>query len=62
MRFLKKIVKSRTMWLAVGIAGLGALEQQIMVIPEDYRGYALIVISILVAALRFATTQPISEK
>lgn len=59
---LTQILKSRTLWLSAALAGLGALEIQIQIIPEQYRGHALVAIAVLVAILRFITTQPISEK
>jgi hypothetical protein len=57
-----KWLKSKTMWSAVFIAGLGALEVNIGVIPAEYRGHVLIAVSMLMAGLRFVTTKPLSDK
>jgi hypothetical protein len=58
----KKALKSRTMWLAGVIAGLGALQVNIDVIPKEYQGETLIAIAFLVAVLRVVTTMPLDEK
>jgi len=54
---VKPIYKSKTAWIAVGIAALGVLEhlQQIEQLPP----WALTVIGAIVLALRYVTTGPV---
>jgi hypothetical protein len=59
---IPKSLKSKTMLTAIAIAGLGALEINIGIVPAEYRGHVLIGVSMLMAGLRFATTKPLSEK
>jgi uncharacterized membrane protein YfcA len=63
---LKKIYKSRTMRVAMLVAVLGALEASSgllrTLLPEKYFGIVMIVIAIIMALLRVATTVPLSEK
>jgi Na+-translocating ferredoxin:NAD+ oxidoreductase RnfA subunit len=58
----KALLKSKTLWFSVILAVLGAIEMQAQIIPEEYRGVALIMIAMVTAVLRFMTTQPVSEK
>lgn len=58
--------KSKTMWFAFALAVLGALFElfpylQSLLDPRFY-GVSLVVIGIIVAVLRFLTTQPLNEK
>lgn len=62
MRYFRKLLKSKTMIFSVLLAGIGALEANIHVIPDEYRGHVLIVVAMLTAGLRFATSKPLSEK
>lgn len=55
-------LKSKTLWFSVALAALGALEMQAQLIPEAYRGHALVLIAAITAALRFATTLPLDKK
>lgn len=59
---MKKLLKSKTMLFSIALAGLGALEANIHVIPDEYRGHVLILVAMLTAGLRFVTTKPLSEK
>ena len=62
MDTLKSALKSKTLWFAVALAGLGALEMQSQLIPAEYRGHALVVIAVVTAVLRFLTTMPVKAK
>jgi VIT1/CCC1 family predicted Fe2+/Mn2+ transporter len=58
--------KSKTMWFAFALTVLGALFElfpylQSLLDPRFY-GVSLVVIGIIVAVLRFLTTQPLNEK
>lgn len=59
---ISSLLKSKTLWFSVLLAALGALETQSQIIPAGYRGQALILIAVVSAALRFMTTQPVSQK
>jgi hypothetical protein len=58
----KALIKSKTLWFSVVLAVLGAVELNAQIIPEGYRGHALILIAGVSAILRFMTTVPVSEK
>ena len=58
----KQVLKSRTLWFSLSIAVLGAVEMQAQIIPEEYRGIALVVIAGVTAVLRILTTTPVSGK
>jgi hypothetical protein len=62
MIYFRKLLKSKTMIFSVLLAGLGALEMNIGVIPAEYRGHALILIAMATAWLRFVTAKPLSDK
>ena len=59
-------MKSRTMWFSFLLVVLGALLDNFSylqnVIDPKYYGVILVVIGVVVAILRFITTQPMSEK
>ena len=61
-----KAHKSKTMWFSLLLVILGALMDNISylqnIIDPKYYGILLVVIGIVVAILRFITTQPINEK
>lgn len=61
-----KVRKSKTMWFAFALVVFGAIEAGFPylqnIIDSKYYGVLLVAIGIVVAVLRFLTTQPISEK
>lgn len=59
---IQQALKSKTLWFSAGLAALGALEMQSQLIPAEYRGHALVLIAAISAALRFATTLPVTQK
>jgi uncharacterized membrane protein YccC len=58
------MLKSKTLWFAVAIAVLSVLQGFIFQLPLSPLWQAVVgcVIAVLVAVLRFVTTQPLSEK
>jgi uncharacterized membrane protein YccC len=58
------MLKSKTLWFAVAIAVLSVLQGFIFQLPLSPLWQAIVgcVIAVLVAVLRFVTTQPLSEK
>jgi uncharacterized membrane protein YgaE (UPF0421/DUF939 family) len=58
------MLKSKTLWFAVAIAVLSVLQGFIFQLPLSPIWQAIVgcVIAVLVAVLRFVTTQPLSEK
>ena len=60
-----KIRKSKTMWFAFALAMLGSLMELFPYLRElidpKYYSIILVVIGLVVAALRFVTTQPIER-
>ena len=60
-----KMRKSKTMWFAFALVIFGAIEAGFPylqnVIDPKYYGALLVAIGIIVAALRFVTTQPIER-
>ena len=63
---MKRFMKSRTMWFSFLLVVLGAVLDNFSylqnVIDPKYYGVILVVIGVIVAILRFITTQPMSEK
>ena len=63
---MKRFMKSRTMWFSFLLVVLGALLDNFSylqnVIDPKYYGVILVTIGIIVAVLRFITTQPMREK
>ena len=63
---MKRFMKSRTMWFSFLLVVLGALLDNFSylqnVIDPKYYGVILVIIGIIVAVLRFITTQPMSDK
>ena len=60
------MIKSRTMWFSLALVVFGALFDNFSyvqdIIDPRYYGVCLITIGIIVAVLRFITTQPLDEK
>jgi len=60
------MVKSRTMWFSFALVIFGALFDNFSYVQDlidpRYYGVCLITIGIIVAVLRFITTQPLDEK
>lgn len=61
-----KARKSKTMWFAFALVVFGAIEAGFpylqTVIDPAYYGVLLMLIGVIVAILRFVTTQPIGNK
>ena len=61
-----KAHQSKTMWFSLALVIFGALFDNFSyvqnLIDPQYYGISLIVIGIIVAVLRFVTTQPLDEK
>jgi hypothetical protein len=60
------MIKSRTMWFSLALVIFGALFDNFSyvqnLIDPRYYGFGYIVIGIVVAILRFLTTQPLDKK
>ena len=60
------MIKSRTMWFSLALVIFGALFDNFSyvqnLIDPRYYGFGYIVIGVIVAVLRFITTQPLEEK
>jgi hypothetical protein len=60
------MLKSKTLWFAVLLAVGGILEQSqalvTQLVGQQNTGIVMLVISVIVAALRAITTQPLSQK
>jgi hypothetical protein len=58
--------KSRTLWFSFALVVFGAVFDNFTsiqgVIGDRYYGISYIIIGVVVAALRFVTTQPLDEK
>jgi uncharacterized membrane protein YdcZ (DUF606 family) len=58
--------RSKTMWFSFALVIFGALFDNFSylqsVIDEKYYGVILVVIGVIVAILRFVTTQPLEDK
>jgi hypothetical protein len=58
--------KSKTMWFALALVVLGFVAENFNyvqdIIDPKYYGISYMAIGIIVAVLRFITTQPLSEK
>lgn len=65
-RMARKLVKSRTMLFAFALAMFSVIETQVGVferyIGEEHFGIFTLGVSLVVAWLRFVTTQPLDEK
>jgi len=63
---MKRYMKSRTMWFSFALVVFGALFDNFSylqsVIDERYYGILLVGIGIIVAILRFVTTQPLEDR
>ena len=61
-----KCYKSKTMWFSLALVIFGALMDNFSYIQSfidpKYYGFGYIAIGIVVAILRFLTTEPLSEK
>ena len=62
----KGAVRSRTMWLALALAAVGALQTQAdlfgMWLSPEMQGLATIGLGVAVAVLRVLTTTPLDER
>jgi len=60
------MIKSRTMWFSFALVVFGALFDNFSyvqnIIDPRYYGVSLVVIGIIVAILRFLTSQPLEDK
>ena len=60
------MIKSRTMWFSLALVVFGALFDNFSyvqnIIDPRFYGVSLVVIGIIVAVLRFITTQPLEDK
>ena len=60
------MIKSRTMWFSLALVVFGALFDNFSyvqnIIDPRFYGVSLVVIGIIVAILRFLTTQPLEDK
>jgi len=60
------MIKSKTMWFSFALVIFGALFDNFSYVQDlidpRYYGVCLITIGIIVAVLRFITTQPLDEK
>ena len=65
-RNMNGAMKSRTMWFSFALVVFGALFDNFSYIQNfidpRYYGFGYIVIGVIVAVLRFITTQPLEEK
>lgn len=63
---MKRYMKSRTMWFSFALVVFGALFDNFSylqsVIDERYYGILLVGIGVIVAILRFITTQPLRDR
>lgn len=63
---MKRYMKSRTMWFSFALVVFGALFDNFSylqsVIDERYYGILLVAIGVIVAILRFITTQPLRDR
>ena len=61
--FSKKTMRSKTMWFSLALVIFGALEATFpylqSIIDQQYYGIILVVIGVIVAILRFITTEPL---
>ena len=60
------MIKSKTMWFSFALVVFGALLDNLSyiqgLIDPKYYGFGYIVIGVIVAILRFLTTQPLDKK
>ena len=60
------MIKSRTMWFSLALVVFGALFDNFSyvqnIIDPQYYGISIVVIGIIVAILRFLTSQPLEDK
>ena len=60
------MIRSKTMWFSFALVVFGALFDNFSyvqnIIDPRYYGVSLVVIGIIVAVLRFITTQPLEDK
>ena len=61
-----KVQKSKTMWFSLALVVFGALFDNLSYVQNSinpkYYGFILIGIGVIVAILRFITTQPLDQK
>jgi hypothetical protein len=59
----KRIIRSKTIWFSVALVVLGAVMDNFAslqtIVPEHLYGLSYVVIGVVVALLRFKTSQPI---
>ena len=62
---MKRMVRSKTLWFSFALVVFGALMDNLQylqsVIDPKYYGGLMIFVGIIVAALRFVTTQPLDK-
>ena len=60
------MIRSKTMWFSLALVVFGALFDNFSyvqnIIDPRYYGVSLVVIGVIVAVLRFITTQPLENK
>lgn len=60
------MLKSKTMWFAAVLAGLGVFEQSSgalhALVNQQTYGWIMLGVAVVIAGLRVVTTQPLSEK
>jgi len=63
---MKQMTKSKTMWFSLALVVFGALFDNFSylqsVINDKYYGVILVSIGVIVAILRFVTTEPLKDK
>lgn len=63
---MKRLTRSKTLWFSFALVIFGALMDNLQylqsVIDPAYYGGIMIFVGIIVAALRFATSQPIGKE
>jgi hypothetical protein len=62
---MKSMSKSKTLWFSLALVIFGALMDNLQylqsVIDPKYYGGIMVIVGIIVAALRFVTTQPLDK-
>ena len=62
---MKRMTRSKTLWFSLALVVFGALMDNLQylqsVIDQKYYGSIMIFVGIIVAVLRFVTTQPLDK-